>query len=204
MTSLPKLKKALWTSLLVFFICVQVAIAQGPIAGGYTPDFKANLGYSYTSAAIPSQGRLGMMGIDGGWTADLKPRFGLEIEAGYARNFDAFGSQHSASLITYMGGPVFHPMRGKRLNVFVHALVGGAYESGVNYDPDGNLLHGYVNKTAWAAGGGAEYLFDRAIAVRIGADYLHTSFFTPEITIIGQYNMRAIVGVAYRFGGRRE
>lgn len=201
---MSKLKKMLWIGLLLFAIWVPVGNAQGPIAGGYTPDFKANLGISYTSAAIPSQGNLGMTGIDGGWTADLKPLIGLEVDAGYARNFNAYGSQHTASLITYMGGPVVHPIRGRRLNVFVHALVGGAYESGVNYDPNGDLLHGYVNKAAWALGGGAEYLFDRAIAVRIGADYLRTSFFTPEITITGQYNMRATVGVAYRFGGRHE
>lgn len=205
MIFLRKFKKTSWASLLLLlFIHVPVGKAQGPIAGGYTPEFSANLGYSYTSASIPSQTRLPMTGVTGGWTAELKPHFGVEIEGSFLRNYHAYGTQYAANLITYMGGPVFHPMRGRRLDIYVHGLLGGAMETGVNYDPNGNLLHGYVNKTAWEVGGGAEYLFDRSISLRFGADYLHTSFFTPVISITGQYNLRATVGATYRFGGRRE
>src|SRR5271165_3857317 len=151
-TFLRGFKKTLWGILLLFFYA-PVGSAQGPLAGGYTPDFKANLGYSYVSAAIPSQTRLTMTGINGGWTADLRPRLGVELDLGYVRNFAAYGTNHSASLFTYMGGPVFHPMQGRRLDMFVHGLIGAALESGVNFAPNGDLLHGYVNKMAWAVGG---------------------------------------------------
>jgi hypothetical protein len=202
-THLLKLRKTIWASLVLALFYAPIAVAQVPITAGYTPEFKANLGYSYVNAGVPSQSHLAMTGVDGGYTMDLKPRFGLEIDLGYVRNFHAYGTDHSASIFSYMGGPVFHAVRGRRLDASVHALLGAALESGVNFGPNGELLHGYVNKFAWAAGGAVEYKFDEAISLRIGADYMHTAFFTPDITITGQSNLRTTIGVSYRFGRQR-
>ncbi len=147
-----KLTKAVGTSAVLFFLLAPRGTAQAPLAAGISSEYKASVGYSYTNVPIPSQSRLNMNGIDGGLTVGIKPWIGVELDLGFTFVPNAFNTQHSAKLFTYMGGPVVYLHRGRRLEVYAHGLLGAAYESGVNYDTDGDLLHGYVNKLAWAAG----------------------------------------------------
>ncbi len=115
-----------------------LCLGQTPIASGSMANFDAHLGYSFTNVPIPSQARLNMTGLDGGFTAEIKPRWGLELDLSYVRNFNAYNTDHAASMFTYMSGPVFYAMRVRRLQVYVHGMLGGALESGVNFDPNGN------------------------------------------------------------------
>jgi hypothetical protein len=196
--------KVIWASLIYCSLFVSRGAAQAPIAAGLSSEYKASVGYSYTNVPIPSQSRLNMNGVDGGLTVGIKPWIGVELDLGFTFVPNAFDTQRSAKLFTYMGGPVAYLHRGRRLEVYAHGLIGAAYESGVNFNADGDLLHGYVNKLAWAAGGGAEYRLDRSLSLRFGADYLNTTFFSPTISMIGQHNLRAIAGISYRFGGRER
>ncbi len=204
MSLLWKLTKAVWASVILFFLLVPGAAAQAPIAAGISSEYKASVGYSYTNVPIPSQSSLNMNGVDGGLTVGIRPWIGVELDLGFTFVPNALSTQRSAKLFTYMGGPVVYLHRGRRLEVYAHGLLRAAYESGVNYDTSGDLLHGYVNKLAWAAGGGAEYRLDRSLSLRFGADYLNTTFFTPTISMAGQHDLRAIAGISYRFGGRER
>jgi opacity protein-like surface antigen len=199
-----KLKKSAGATAILFLLFAPRAASQAPIAAGMSSEYKASVGYSYTNVPIPSQSSLKMNGIDGGLTVGIKPWIGVELDLGFTFIPDALSTQRSAKLFTYMGGPVVYLHRGRRLLIYAHGLVGAAYESGVNYSTDGDLLHGYVNKLAWAAGGGAEYRLDRSLSLRFGADYLNTTFFTPAISMAGQHDLRAIAGISYRFGGRER
>jgi hypothetical protein len=44
----------------------------------------------------------------------------------------------------------------------------------------------------------------RKFALRVGADYLHTSYFDPTLSVAGQGNIRAVMSFTYYLGGRRR
>jgi opacity protein-like surface antigen len=178
------------------------AHAQTPIAAGYSPAFKVSGGYSYASVAVPSLGRVNMQGAEVGLEAEIKPRVGIGLNLSYNRASNAFDTGHLADLMTYMGGPIVYLNKGKKFDFYVHGLLGAARETGVNFDPNGQILLGYVNKFAWAAGGGVEYKLDQSLSVRFGADYLNTAFFNPQIDFKRQGNLRAFVDFSFRLGGR--
>jgi hypothetical protein len=122
---------------------------------------------------------------------------------GYARNFNAYSSNHTADLLTYMAGPVFYPVRKRNLNVFAHLLLGGARETGVNFESNGQIVLGYANQFAWAGGAGVQYRISRIFAVRVGVDYLRTKYFNSNVVLQGQTNLQPSVSLMYTFGERR-
>lgn len=184
---------------------VPEAYAQNPLVAAQGPVLEAGAGYSYFQAGVPSQSnKLGMNGVDLLGTADFSRRFGVHVDLGYARNFDAYGSHHTADLFTYMAGPVFYPVRKRDLNLYTHLLLGGGRETGVNFEPNGQIIQGYANRFAWDAGAGVQYRFSRSWAVRVGVDYLHTEFFNPSVQLAGQTNLKPSVSLIYTFGEGRE
>lgn len=196
--------KTICKLILLAALFVPLARGQNPLVAGQAPVLEAGIGYSYTDASIPSQSTLGMNGVDLLGIADFTRRFGIHLDLGYARNFNAFSSGHTADMLTYMGGPAFYPIRRRNFNVYTHVLFGGARETGVNYESDGTILTGFVNKFAWAAGGGVQYRFSRAFALRAGVDYLHTQFFNSNVAVQGQSNLRPGLSLIYTFGEGRE
>jgi opacity protein-like surface antigen len=184
---------------------VPLAKAQDtPVVAGIGPTIEAGAGYEFVYTTVPSQNPIPMNGLLLSGNADFSRRFGVAAELGYARNFDAFNTNHTADLFTYMAGPAFYPVRMRKMNVYTHVLFGGARETGVNLATDGELLRGYVNKFAWAAGGGLQYRITRSLSLRVGADYLHTSFFNPEVKVVGQSGIRPSASLIYTFGGHKR
>ena len=197
------MKTILKAVLLVVFIA-HVAHAQGPVVAGIAPVLEAGVGYSYVDAGVPSQSRLGMNGIQLVGNADISRRFGVTAEWGYARSFDAYNSGRSADIMTYMAGPVFYAVRKQKLNVFAHVLLGAARETGINYEPNGQIVLGYTNRFAWAGGAGVQYRISRTFAIRVAGDYLRTSFFNSNVQLVAQTNIRPSVSLIYTFGEGRE
>jgi Outer membrane protein beta-barrel domain len=153
--------------------------------------------------SIPANGSsLGMNGILLSGNADFSRRFGIKVELGYSRAFDAFNTGHSADMLTYMGGPVFYPIRHRKFNVFGQILFGGARETGVNVTSNGGLLLGYDNRFAWSGGVGVEYRISPALSLRGQAEYLRTSFYNSNIVLQGQNNIRSSISLIYTFGHR--
>jgi opacity protein-like surface antigen len=175
--------------------------AQGPVFAGWAPVFEAGAGYSYLGTSIPSNGSsLGMSGILLSGNADFSRRFGVKVEAGYSRAFNAFQTGHSADMLTYMGGPVYYPYRHRKLNLYEDILFGGARETGVNTTNQGGLLLGYTNRFAWTLGVGAEYRILPSLSLRLGGDYLRTAFYNSNVQLQGQNNIRTELSLIYTFG----
>jgi hypothetical protein len=190
--------------LLLIIVVVPVARGQNPLVAGIAPVLEAGVGYSYVDAGVPSQNSLGMNGIQLVGNADVSRRFGATVDLGYARNFDAYSSGRTADLLTYMAGPVFYPVRKRNMNVYAHLLLGGARETGVNFENNGQIVLGYTNRFAWAGGLGFQHRLSRSFALRVGADYLHTSFFNSNVALQGQTNIRPSISLIYTFGEGRE
>ena len=147
--------KTVLIGLPLLFLFALSSQAQGPIAAGYNPGFTASAGYSYTNLGVPGQSRLNLQGGTGGLTVDFSSRLGIELDGSHTRATNIYGSGHAVDLLSFMGGPVFYLKRGRRLDIYVHGLMGVARETGVNYDSAGDLSLGFVTKLAWTAGGGA-------------------------------------------------
>ena len=180
------------------------AHAQGPVVAGVAPVIENGVGYSYTQSDVPSEGDMTMKGIVASASGDLTARFGVKLELGYSRSFDAFQTGRVADLMTYMAGPVFYPVRRSKFDIHVQALAGGARETGVNFESDGTLVRGYVNQFAWAGGIGVQYRISEAISLRPEVEYLHSSFFNSNVAVQGQPNLRPSISIIYTYGRRRE
>ena len=176
------------------------ARAQGPVVAGIAPVFEGGVGYSYMRSNVPSEGTMGMNGVLLSGSGDFNRYWGVKLELGYSRNFDSFQSGHTADMVTYMGGPVFYPLRHRRYNIYAELLLGGARETGINFEADGTLIRGFVNHFAWAGGGGLQYRITPALSLRAGADYLRSSFFNQNAVPTGQSNLRTSLSVVYTFG----
>jgi opacity protein-like surface antigen len=177
--------------------------AQGPVVAGIAPVMEAGGGYTYMRSTVPSEGTMAMNGVLLSGNADFNRHWGVKVEVGYSRNFDAFHTGRSADLLTYMGGPVFYVTRHRRYNIYAEALLGGARETGVNFDTSGGEVLGFVNHFAWAGGGGLQYRLTESLSLRGGVDYLRTCYFNSSVNVQGQTNLRTAVSVIYTFG-RRE
>jgi hypothetical protein len=177
--------------------------AQGPVVAGVAPVIDGGIGYSYMQSNVPSQGNLGMKGIVASASGDLNARFGAKLEVGYSRSFDAFQTGRAADILTYMGGPVFYPVRRSKFDIHAQVLVGGARETGVNFETNGTLVRGFVNHFAWAGGAGFQYRISEAFSLRPEIEYLRTSFFNSNVAIQGQTNLRPSLSFIYTFGRRK-
>jgi len=187
---------------LLFLLFTPLAHGQGPVIAGVAPVLEGGVGFSYVQARVPSEGQLGMNGVQAAMNADLQPHLGVKLDVGYSRSFDAFSTGRSADMLTYMAGPVFYPVRRRNMHVYAELLLGAARQTGVNFESNGQLVLGYVNKFAWAGGAGFQYRLTRSLSMRVGADYLRTSFFNSNVAVQAQTNLRSSLSLIYTFGER--
>lgn len=191
----------LWILLAMLGLASQVR-AQGPVIAGVAPAIEGGIGYSYMNSDVPSQGNMPMKGLLLSASGDLNAHFGAKLEVGYSRSYDAFQTGRTADVLTYMGGPVFYPVRLSKFDIHLQVLVGGARETGVNFENDGTLVRGFVNHPAWAGGAGFQFRVSPALSLRPEVEYLRTSFFNSNVAIEGQHNLRTSLNLIYTFGHR--
>ncbi len=179
--------------------------AQGPLITGTGPEIQAHAGFEYIGQQVPSMSsREPMYGVDSGLTVGVSRHLGVRLDLGYARTQNLGGSGHPSDVISYMGGPVIYPVRTRRASPYMELLLGGARVTGATPDGNGGYIRGYANEFAWAGGGGLELHTSSEFAVRIGADYFHSSYWGPNYVLAGQGNIRGVVSFAYYLGGRRR
>jgi opacity protein-like surface antigen len=174
----------------------QVVAANGPV-------INAAVGYSYLDVSIAQSSCTGLNGVDANFSVDFRSRLGLRADFGYARGSNVLGTERHADVLSYLAGPVAYPLRYKRWTVYGEALIGAARVTGPIPSPSG-VLGAYVNKLAWAIGGGSEYDLSSSWAFRAGPQYLHTFYYTTPARIGGQNNIRVVAEIVHRFGGRRR
>lgn len=195
------MKTIIRLSLLFLWLGPQ-ARGQGPVTAGAAPVMEGGIGFSYVQANVPSQGQLGINGVQAVLSSDLQRHFGVKLDVGYSRSFDAFSTGRTADLLTYMAGPVFYPVRRRKMHVYGELLLGAARQTGVIFESNGQMVLGYANEFAWAGGAGVQYRLTPSFSLRVGADYLRTAFFNSNVTVQGQSNIRSSLCFIYTFGGR--
>jgi len=177
------------------------AAGQVPVVSGTGPVIEGNFGFEYLGQQVPSSSRVPMYGVDSGLTVGVSRRFGVRLDVGYARAGNVFSSGHHSDVLSYLAGPVFYPTSSPRMATYVELLAGGARVTGATPDGSGGHILGYANKFAWAGGAGLEMRTRASLAFRVGADYLHTAYFDPNIAVKGEGSIRGVASVMYYFGG---
>jgi opacity protein-like surface antigen len=196
----PLWKKVFVVAPLLAFLGAVPTDAQVPLAAGKSLAFDSSLGYAYTRMEVPGTGRIGMGGPKATFTADFLPRVGIRADVAYQRSQPVFGSGHHNDALTYMGGPVFYVMRRRHTVAYLEGLFGGARLNGVNIWQYGGYLTGFVNKTAWTAGVGAQHTITPSVSLRLQANYLRTTFFDQTGAFKGSGSPSASLTVVYSFG----
>jgi hypothetical protein len=177
--------------------------AQEPRFAGIGPAVSVSIGYAYLNSEVPSAGRISQNGVASGVTTEFTRRIGIKVETSYTRAYGAFGLDHHGDVLAYLGGPVFYPVRRRRFSIYTHALIGAARITGVIPETNGSFLLGETNRLAWSVGPGVDTRLSRSTVLRVGADYLHSSYFAPNRSIQGQGNTRVIISLVYTLGKSR-
>ena len=164
--------------------------------------FEGSAGYEYVNFGFPDGSRENLHGADISLTAHVRPKFSLRVDGGYALGQNPLGRGNHPSVLSYMGGPVYHPWQRKGMSVYGQALFGGALVSGTVPASGGGFFTGRLNRFAWAAGMGVQLKDTSAISYRIGADYLRASFVNSVPQIQAGNSFRVVASVVYVFGRR--
>jgi len=188
------------------FGLVASVLAQGrfvtPQAAASSPVFEASVGYSYLALDTPSQQRVGLSGIDASGFVDFSSRWGLTLDSSYARAGNVLGTGHGANVMTLLIGPTFYPVDRRNTRIFVHSMAGvGLVNSAVPVTST-YYLGGTLTRFSYATGGGVERTVAGPLAVRVGVDYLRTTFANSTATMQFQNNLRIVTSVVFRFGRR--
>jgi|HubBroStandDraft_6_1064221.scaffolds.fasta_scaffold02838_12 opacity protein-like surface antigen len=175
------------------------ASAQAPVAPANGKTIDLGLGYSYVRQGQNISSPVGLMGGDASIAFGYS-RAELKIDLGYARSAPVGGTGRHNEVLSYLAGPVFHPMIHRNFETYVQVLAGGGRISGpVPLGRGSYLLGGWAYSMAWAVGGGVEYRITDAITIRTDADYMRTSYFDPTLTLRGQSNIRSTATIVYSF-----
>jgi hypothetical protein len=189
----------------LFFLAplfAQSFVTSGPPSAATRAVFEASAGYTYVVLDTPSQPRVGLSGVDANGFVDLTANWGLMADASYARMGDVLNTGHSANLFSLMSGPVFYPVRYFKTRIFVHTLAGVSLVDSAVPVSGTHYLGGPLTRFSYALGGGVERTVAGSFALRIGSDYLRTTFADSSAAMRFQHNLRIITGLSYRFGKR--
>ena len=191
------------------FLLVVTAGAQNrlrtePAPAATGPDYDVSFGYTNFAMAIPGAGRVNLNGLDMSGTIDFNPRWGTTIDSTYVRTSDVLGTPHSGYVLTFLGGPVFYPVERRNIRVFVHTLAGRGVVDGAATLNGTNYRYGWSERFAYAIGGGVESSLPGPFSVRVGGDYLHTSFFDFAGAVLPQNNFRATVSLVFHLNQRQH
>ncbi len=183
--------------LLYLSLCPTHANAQALPAGKSGP-WDLSVGYSYLNHPATSSNRVGLNGFDASITFGVTSHLAIRGDVGYARSGNLLGAPTHSGVLSYLIGPVFYPMVRPRVDIYSQALFGGARVTGPVPVNAGLLIGGWADGFAWAIGGGVDYRLSRSLALRGGADYLRTEYFSgPTPAIQSQNNVRLTASVVW-------
>jgi hypothetical protein len=193
----------IFISSLLLFCFAHSTGAQAPLAAARGPVIRAGIGVAYLTFDESSSARTGLRGFVSEVTADLSPTFGAEIEVGYLRASNVLNSGRHSDILSYVGGPVWYPVRQRNFQTYIHGLIGLARVTGPVPLSAGGITHGYVNKSCLEFGAGTKFRLDGPIYLLIGIDYLHSEYVNPLLQFRGQNSLRTTASVEYVLAGHR-
>jgi hypothetical protein len=188
--------------LLVVRALAQDRLQTGPPIAAYGPAYDFSLGYNYLSSNIPSAGRVNLNGLDGSASLAFRQHWGATVDSAYVRTSDVLGTGHTGYVLTLLAGPAFYPVARRNMRMFVRGLVGAGLVDSAVPQSGTRYLRGWVERPAYAAGGGIEHSFVGPFAIRVGGDYLRTAFVDSAGAVRLQNNLRLTTSIVLRLKPR--
>ena len=184
-------------------LAAQSGLRDTAPATGSGPAFDVNVGATYLAMSAPTGGSANLYGADAGALLDFSRHWGVTVDSSYVRTSDVLDLGHSGYVLSFLVGPVFHPIEGRNTRVSLRALAGaGLVESAVPENSSYNL-HGWVARPSYLAGVGVERSFAGPFAVRVDADYLRTDFVNSTDTVQPQNNLRLTLSLVFHIKDRQ-
>ena len=183
-------------------LLAQRFVTSAPPAPATSPVFEASAGYTYLALDTPSRQRVGLSGVDADGFVDFNSRWGMMVDSSYARTGNVLGTGHSGNVLSFLIGPVFYPLDLGNTRIFVHTLAGVSLVNSAVPVKETYYLGGTVTRFSYALGGGVERTVAGPLAIRVGADYLRTTFADSTAAMQFQNNVRFVTGFVFRFGSR--
>jgi len=183
-------------------LLAQRFVAGAPPAAATSPVFEASAGYTYLALDTPSRQRVGLSGVDADGFVDFNSRWGMMVDSSCARTGNVLGTGHSGNVLSFLIGPVFYPVDLGNTRIFVHTLAGVSLVNSAVPVKGTYYLGGTVTRFSYALGGGVERTIAGPLAMRVGADYLRTTFADSTAAMQFQNNVRFVTGFVFRFGSR--
>ena len=176
-----------FVGLLAFPLSVQAAQGDYP---------KAEVFGGYQFLRLGGSGGINTNGWNASLTGNFNKSLGVTADFGGAyKTVNVGGVNVSTKLYTYTGGPVVNLNSGGKVNLFVHALFGGAHASG-SAAYGGSSGSASINGFTMMFGGGVDAKVNSAIAVRvIQADWAYFRFNGAS----DSHNVRISTGIVFRF-----
>jgi len=187
--------------LLAPLLAQRFATSAPPVAAT-GPVFEASAAYTYLALDTPSRQRVGLSGVDANGFVDFNPRWGMTVDSSYARAGNVLGTGHSGNVLSFLIGPQFYPVNFGNTRIFVHTLAGVSLVNSAVPVKGTYYLGGTVTRFSYALGGGVERTVAGPLAIRVGADYLRTTFANSTAAMQFQNNLRIVTGIVFRFGNR--
>ena len=195
-------KVAVWIFLLVAPLLAQ-QLGTGPPPPAMTgPVFEASAGYTYLDMETSSRQHMAFSGVDADGSIDFNARWGMMVDSSYVRAGNVLGTGHTGNVLSLLIGPVFYPVDSENTRIFVHTLAGVSLVNSAIPVTRTYHLDGTVNRFSYALGEGVERTLAGPLAIRVGADYLRTTFVNSTAAMQIQNNIRIVTGMVYRFGLR--
>ena len=195
-------KVAVCIFFLVAPLFAQRFVTGAPPAAATSPVFEASAGYNYLALDTLSGQRIGLSGVDANGLVDFNSRWGMTVDSSYARVGNVLGTGHSGNVLSLLTGPVFYPAEHGNTRIFVHTLAGASLVNSAVPLKGTYYLGGTVTRFSYALGGGVERTLSGPLAIRVGADYLRTTFANSTAAMQVQNNLRIVTSIVYRFGNR--
>ena len=155
----------------------QIAPDRPPRAAKTEPSTKYEVyaGAGYTSLNNVNQSRNGLIGVNVTVTRDWGKFFGLTADGGEYKFTYNSANPGNPSVDMLLFGPVFHGHLYRKVDGFVHALLGGEHINGTSSTP------GFAYSTpnislAGGLGAGLEYNLNPRFALRAWGDDIYSSF----------------------------
>jgi opacity protein-like surface antigen len=195
-------KVAIYIFLMVVPAHGQHFATNAPPVAVASPIFEVSTGYTYLVLDTPARQRVGLSGVDANGFLDFNARLGMMVDSSYARAGNVLDTGHSGNVLSCLAGPVFYPVEYGNTRVFVHPLAGVSLVNSAVPVQGSYYLGGTIMRFSYAIGGGVEHTITGPLAIRIGGDYLRTTFANPSAVMQFQNNLRVVTSIVYRFGSR--
>ena len=192
---------------ILFMVAPLVAqrfVTRAPTVAASGPVFEASAGYTYLALDTPSRQHVGLSGVDANGFLDFNARWGMMVDSSYARTGNVLGTGHSGNVLSLLTGPEFYPVDYGKTRIFAHTLAGVSLVNSAVPVKGTYYLGGTVMRFSYAVGGGVEHTVAGPLAVRVGADYLRTTFANSTAAMQFQNNVRFVTGFVFRFGSRER